>query len=126
MTGQQHPRTILVVEDDPHVLHLVERLLRGAPYRVLTAGSASAALELLDAPGCEVELLLTDVMLGDLHGGELARRALEARPGLRVVYVSGFARADALDEGMPPGDGFLPKPYRAEDLWRVLDRVFAP
>ncbi|MGZ4298948.1 MAG: response regulator [Solirubrobacteraceae bacterium] len=80
---------------------------------------------MLGERGAEVDLLLTDVMLGDGHGGDLARRALEARPGLRVIYVSGFTREAALHEGMPPGDGFLAKPYRAEDLRRVLDRVFA-
>ncbi|MGZ4274305.1 MAG: hypothetical protein ACXVRP_11150, partial [Solirubrobacteraceae bacterium] len=42
-----------------------------------------------------------------------------------MIYVSGFTREAALHEGMPPGDGFLAKPYRAEDLRRVLDRVFA-
>ncbi|MGZ4166368.1 MAG: response regulator [Solirubrobacteraceae bacterium] len=73
--------TILVVEDDPGVLLLIERLLRGAPYLVLTAGSAAEALRVLGERGAEVDLLLTDVMLGDTHGGDLARRALEARPG---------------------------------------------
>jgi len=122
MTGPQ-PRTILVVEDDPGVLLLIERLLRGTPYRVRSAASASDALGALEARGDEVDLLLTDVMLGDLHGGELARRALAVRPGLLVVYVSGLTREAALGPGMPPGDGFLAKPYRAEDLRRVLDRV---
>jgi CheY-like chemotaxis protein len=125
MAEEQNPRTILVVEDDPSVLLLVERLLRATPYRVMTAGSASAALRVIETPGCEVDLLLTDLMLGDLHGGELARRVREARPEVRVVYVSGLTRDAALGEGMPPADGFLAKPYRAEDLRRVLDRAFA-
>ncbi|MGZ4274306.1 MAG: response regulator [Solirubrobacteraceae bacterium] len=64
--------TILVVEDDPGVLLLIERLLRGAPHLVLTAGSAAEALRVLGERGAEVDLLLTDVMLGDGHGGDLA------------------------------------------------------
>lgn len=117
-------RNVLVVEDDPHVLLLLERLVKGAGYGALGAGSGAAALAVLEKHGTEVDLLLTDIGLGDLHGGELARRALELRPGLRVVYSSGQTRAAAL-EGMPPGDGFLLKPYKPEDLKRVLDRAFA-
>jgi DNA-binding NtrC family response regulator len=117
--------TVLVVEDDPHVRLLLERLVRAADYGVRSAGSAAEALALLGAHGSEIDLLLTDIGLGDMHGGELARRALELRPGLPVVYSSGHSSATALD-GMPPGDAFLLKPFRAEDLKRALDRVFAP
>lgn len=58
-------------------------------------------------------------------GGELAQRALALRPGLAVVYASGQGSAQALRRGMPPGDAFLVKPFRAEDLESVLDGVFA-
>lgn len=117
--------TVLVVEDDPHVRPLLERLVKGAGYGVLAAETGAEALAIIGARSDEVDLLLTDISLGDLHGGELARRALELRPGLLVVYSSGHARAAAALEGMPAGDAFLLKPYRAEDLKRVLDRVFA-
>jgi CheY-like chemotaxis protein len=72
-----------------------------------------------------LDLLLTDIGLGDMHGGELARRALELRPGMRVVYSSGHPRAAAALDELPAGDGFLLKPYKAADLERVLDRAFA-
>lgn len=117
--------TVLVVEDDPHVRPLLERLVKGAGYGVLAVETGAEALAIIGARGDEVDLLLTDISLGDVHGGELARRALELRPGLLVVYSSGHARAAAALEGMPAGDAFLLKPYRAEDLKRVLDRVFA-
>jgi CheY-like chemotaxis protein len=116
-------RTVLLVEDDPHVRLLLERLVRGSGYDVLSAGSGAEALAALGAHGAEVDLLLTDIGLGDLHGGELARRALELRPGLRVVYSSGHTKAAAVLDGMPAGDAFLLKPYRAEDLKRMLDAV---
>jgi CheY-like chemotaxis protein len=116
-------RNVLVVEDDPHVRLLLERLVKGAGYGAIGAGSGAEALAALGARGDEVDLLLTDIGLGDMHGGELARRALDLRPRLLVVYSSGHARA-ALD-GMPSGDAFLLKPYKAEDLKRVLDGVFA-
>ncbi len=118
-------RTVLLVEDDLHVRLLLERLVAGSGYHVLSAGSGAEALATLAAPGTEVELMLTDIGLGDLHGGELARRALELRPGLRVVYSSGHTNPAAVLDGMPAGDAFLLKPYKAEDLKRVLDAAFA-
>jgi FixJ family two-component response regulator len=75
------------------------------------------------AGGAEVDLLLTDIGLGDLHGGDLARPALELRPGLRVVYASGQGSARALRAGMPAGDAFLAKPFTAEALADVLDAM---
>jgi CheY-like chemotaxis protein len=117
--------TVLVVEDDPHVRKLLERLVDGAGYRVRSAGSGAEALEALSAPGAQVDLLLTDIGLGDLHGGELARRARELAPELPVVYSSGHGTVPAVKGGMPAGDGFLHKPYGAEDLKRVLDRALA-
>jgi CheY-like chemotaxis protein len=117
--------TVLVVEDDPQVRNLLERLVDAAGYGVLSAGSGAEALAALAAPGAEVDLLLTDLGLGDLHGGELARRAVELAPGLPVVYSSGYERAPPVRGGMPAGDGFLRKPYGAEDLKRVLDSVLA-
>ena len=118
-------RNVLVVEDDPHVRLLLERLVSGSGYGVLCAGNGTEALAVLAAHGAEVDLLLTDIGLGDLHGGELARRALELRPGLRVIYSSGRVRAAAALDGLPAGDAFLLKPYTAQELEHVLDAVFA-
>jgi CheY-like chemotaxis protein len=117
--------TVLVVEDDPHVCLLLERLVAGAGYRPLSAGSGAEALAVLGDHGDEVDVLLTDIGLGDMHGGELARRALELCPGLRVVYSSGHARAAAGLGDLPAGDAFLLKPYRAADLERAIERVLA-
>jgi CheY-like chemotaxis protein len=116
---------VLVVEDDPHVRLLLERLVEGCGYGVLSAGSGSEALAVLADGGAEVDLLLTDLMLGDLHGGDLARRALESRPALLVVYTSGLTSVAAALEGKPAGDAFLRKPYTADELERMLGSVFA-
>jgi len=116
---------VLVVEDDPDVRGLLERLVTGAGYRVLSAGTGAEALAVIGSDRAVVDLILTDIGLGDMHGAELARRVQELRPGVRVVYSSGHVRAAASPEGMPPGDAFLLKPYRAEDLKRVLGQVLA-
>src|SRR6202000_1174485 len=105
---------VLVVEDDPHVRLLLERLVRGAGYAVRAVASGAEALEprgAADGHGAEIDLLLTDIGLGDLHGGELARRALQLRPGLPVVYASGQGSARALAAGMPAGGALLAQPF---------------
>ena len=118
-------RTVLVVEDYSHVRVLLARLVKRSGYGVLSAASGSEALAVLDDGDAQVDLLLTDLTLGDLHGGDLARRALESRPALLVVYTSGRASAEAALEGRPAGDAFLLKPFTAEELERTLGSVFA-
>jgi two-component system cell cycle sensor histidine kinase/response regulator CckA len=123
--GPRHAgRTVLIVEDQAQVRGLVERLVTAAGYTVLGAASGSEALELLRDEGVSVDLLLTDMILPDLHGGDLVRRALEIQAGLRVVYTSGYAGESVTREGMPRGDGFLAKPYGSDDLRRALDAAF--
>jgi len=88
---------------------------------VLEAESAAAALEFLatDAP---IDLLFTDVVIpGGMGGLDLGRRALELRPEIRVIFTSGYA-ASFGSAGELPGE-FLQKPYRDEDLKRVLQRA---
>ncbi len=75
-------------------------------------------------PGCTVDLLLTDMILPDVHGGELAGMALQLGPGLRVVYTSGYAGDAVAREGMPAGHRFLAKPYGIDDLTRAVDAAF--
>src|ERR1700684_814641 len=92
-------QTVLLVDDDPHVRLLLERLLTGAGYTVHSTGDASEALALIEQRGGALDLMLTDVMLGEVHGGELARRALAVAPQLRVVYTSGFSLGTARQAG---------------------------
>jgi len=91
--------TVLLVEDEPHVLDVIRRILVELGYRVLAATNGADALAHLAEPGA-VDLLLTDVMMPGMDGPELARRALEVRPYLRVVFLSGYA-ADMM---RGPGD----------------------
>jgi CheY-like chemotaxis protein len=115
------PHAVLVVEDNAIVRSVAVARLEELGHGVLEADSAAAALELL-ASTASIDLLFTDVVIpGGMGGLDLARRALELRPGLRVIFTSGYA-ASFNTIGELPGE-FLQKPYRDDDLRRVLQRA---
>ncbi len=116
--------TILFVEDEPAIRKVTERALRASGYRVFSSASADEALRVMaDRP--RIDLLLTDVVMPGMNGGELARRLCRELPGMRVLFLSGYA-ADALDDRIPPAAGLLQKPFTSEELLQrvreVLDR----
>jgi CheY-like chemotaxis protein len=114
-------RTVLVVEDDPDVRNVTVARVGELGHHVLEAGNARTALDILgrDEP---IDLLFTDIaMPGGMNGLELARRARQLRPGIRILFVSGYTSATH-HEGSTPGE-FLQKPYRQEDLGRALSRA---
>jgi len=116
--------TVLVVEDEPEVRRLVERLLRGKGYRVLTAGSPADAVALAKAHEAAIDLLLTDVIMPGMNGRELARLLAPARPAMRVLYMSGYADAAMSQQGiLPPGTAFVSKPFTPEVLARKVREV---
>jgi CheY-like chemotaxis protein len=112
--------TILVVEDDDMVRAYVESELKTLGYRVIAASNGPAALELLRRPG-DIDLLLTDVVMpGGMFGPELARQATSLRPGLKVLFTSGYTQNPVKT---PDGVGdarILTKPFRRKDLAAML------
>jgi CheY-like chemotaxis protein len=117
--------TILIVEDDEAVRGLVREVLVHEGYRVLEAETGEAALDVWDERGSEVDLLLTDmVMPGSVNGLELARRLLIRRPGLKVIYTSGYSsELFSSDVKLQDGRNYLPKPYLSAKLTAILDRA---
>ncbi len=115
--------TILVVEDDDEVREVAVGFLRKLGYRVLQATDAPHALSLLDVePG--VELLFSDVLLrGEVNGPALAREALRRRPEMRVVFTSGHAPEALPSRELLLGAELLAKPYRIDQLARMLRRT---
>ena len=108
--------TILVVEDNPAVLQLVEKQLSELGYRVITATDGPSAMSIL-REGCQIDLLFTDVvMAGGMSGPDLAREARKQRPGLRVLFSSGFPRDAGRDVEPSFDDLLLSKPYRRAEL----------
>jgi two-component system, cell cycle sensor histidine kinase and response regulator CckA len=118
--GLQHgTETILLVEDEAAVRDLVRRVLESAGYRVLQAGRPGEAERLLtEEEG--VDLLLTDVVMPEMSGYELAVRALEQRPGIRTLFMSGYSHAAA---GAQQVHGeLLQKPFSTDELTRAVRR----
>lgn len=115
---------VLLVEDDNLVREHSERLLRGLGYKVLVADRASAALALLDS-GAPVDLLFTDVVMpGGMGGKELADRALKLRPGLPVLFTSGYTENAIVHHGrLDRGVHLIRKPYGRRDLAQKLRQL---
>lgn len=119
--------TILLVEDHGDLLAYSNAVLRELGYRVLAAPDAAAGLALLQREP-EIDLLFTDMILpGGVDGRQLATEALRCRPGLKVLFTSGYARNAILRDGrLDPGMDLLPKPFTgqalAERVRTALDR----
>ena len=115
--GERGGRTILVVEDETPVRHLVTSTLQRAGYNVLSAEDATSALARLKGHGAPIDLLLTDVIMPGRNGRELARDALDFQPGLPVLFMSGYADRTFGPEGPGGlGDAFLQKPFALDVL----------
>jgi CheY-like chemotaxis protein len=113
--------TVLLVEDDEAVRHFARQQLTSLGYRVLEAATGPEALELVRAHG-EIALLFTDIVMpGGMSGRELVEAARQVRPGLKVLYTSGYAENVIVHHGrLDPGVLLLSKPYRRADLARKV------
>jgi CheY-like chemotaxis protein len=117
--------TILVVEDDPLVQGYVIAQLGGLGYKTLIASDAEAALALVDQ-GAEFDLLFTDVVMpGGMNGRQLTEAVLERRPGMKVLYTSGYTDEFVHDGRLDTGVALLRKPYRRADLAQMIREVLS-
>ena len=109
--------TVLVAEDQPEVRRLALLILKNNGYRLLEASGGPEALELSRRHAGPIDLLLTDVIMPEMTGRELADRLRESRPSIKVLYVSGYT-ADVIGrEGvLEKGVDYLPKPFTPADL----------
>ncbi len=117
--------TILLVEDEESVRGAVTRMLRTAGYHVLTAANGNEALRVGAQYPDQIDLLLTDVVMPDMSGRQLAERLLETRPHLAVLYTSGYTDSAIVRHGvLEPGTAFIGKPFSAARLtWKVRETL---
>jgi PAS domain S-box-containing protein len=115
-TNRGH-ETILIVEDDPALLKMTTRMLAGQGYTVLAAGSSAEAIRVAGEHAAEIHLVMTDVVMPEMNGRDLATKLLALYPNLKCLFMSGYtadviAHHGVLDEGVH----FLQKPFSVHDL----------
>jgi signal transduction histidine kinase/ActR/RegA family two-component response regulator len=109
--------TILLVEDEGQLRVLARDILRGAGYQVFDAPNAAEAIKASQRHGGPIHLLVTDVVMPHIGGRELARRLATERPGMRVLYMSGYTEDGIVESGtLDPNVAFLPKPITPDTL----------
>lgn len=124
-TAARGTETILVVEDDENLLKLTERILIHNGYTVLPANSGAEAIELLIEYGDSVDMLLTDVIMPQLSGPDLVGHALHLRPGLNVLYMSGYSDEMLTRRGeLNAAINLIAKPFTAAQLTQHIRRCF--
>jgi PAS domain S-box-containing protein len=122
--GRRGGGTVLVVEDDEQLRRLTHRALAGQGYTVLEADRGNTAVDVARRHKGQIDLLLTDVVMPDTNGRKLAEAIRAARPGLRVLYMSGYPDGAIASHGMlEPGVSYLAKPFTTEAVVRKVREV---
>jgi PAS domain S-box-containing protein len=111
--------TILLVEDEEQVRAVASAILRHCGYRVLEASTGVEAFALCANQAAAIDLLLSDIVMPQMSGPELARRLVETRPAMKVVFMSGHM-GDALDRAVDVPIAFIQKPFTPDSLARMV------
>jgi two-component system cell cycle sensor histidine kinase/response regulator CckA len=116
--------TILLVEDEEAVRKLTRQMLKRMGYSVIEAANGEEGVRMLGQDPQRFDLLITDVVMPGMNGRELAEYCARLSPGLRVLYMSGYADHAVIEHGMiEPDTVFIQKPFTPEDLHRKLCEV---
>jgi two-component system, cell cycle sensor histidine kinase and response regulator CckA len=117
--GQGSGEHILLVEDEPAVRYMTCRALKEHGYNVVEAGDGAEALKAVQGANGALDLIITDVIIPGLDGTELARRASQIKPGLPILFMSGYTDDDIVRRGLlEAGQPFLQKPFTPDALIR--------
>jgi len=120
-------RTVLLVEDESAVLLAAARILTANGYKVLMRSDPADALQVLGDVQKDVDVLLTDIVMPGFSGIELGRRAKELRPGLPIVYMTGYSQEVISQQGaLPEGSNFLQKPFTRRALLEAVAKTVDP
>ncbi len=117
---------ILLAEDDPSMRGFLTKALERAGHAVTACADGEAGLEALEDLDVDFDLLLTDIVMPGLDGIELARRAAEIHPDLKIMFITGFAAvAVSAQESAPSDSKVLSKPFHLRELVDEVNRVMA-
>ena len=124
---EQVPRdgeTILLVDDEDTLRVLIARMLEKAGYLVMRAPNGPEALRLAASHAGPIDLIVTDLMMPEMRGPDMVNRIRHQRPGIRVLYLSGYTEATVMREGLlGEGENFLQKPFAADTFTRRVREI---
>jgi signal transduction histidine kinase/CheY-like chemotaxis protein len=113
----QGNETILLVEDDDAVRRMTRMFLEIKGYNVVEARNAADAIQFMECHKGPIEMVLTDVAMPGMKGGELVERLVKLRSGIKVLYMSAYTEDAAINSGiLGPGSAFIEKPFNADEL----------
>ena len=116
--------TIMVVDDDTNIVTMVSQILTELGYRVISSTNSRRALALSDQHTQPIDMVLTDMIMPGLNGPDLIRKMRQTRPGLKALYMSGYAsNAAALIGALKANEVFLQKPFSSETLTQRIRKV---
>ncbi len=119
--------TILLVEDEEPLRRLCAEFLEQLGYHMLAAANGKEALALVQAYPGKIDLLITDVLMPELPGPELAQALLAMRPDLKVIFISGYSDGSLAHDGvLKPGTVLVHKPFTIRALTATLRQVLGP
>ena len=117
---------ILLAEDDDDMRRFLERALAKAGHEVASFAEGASAFETIKGGNSDIDLLLTDIVMPEMDGIELARRAAELDPNLKIMFITGFAAVALHPDSKAPKDAkVLSKPFHLRDLVAEVDRMMA-
>ena len=118
--------TILLVEDEPTILKMATRMLERAEYTVVAAGTPGEAIELARTHSGKIHLLMTDVVMPEMNGRDLARNILSHYPNIKCLFMSGYTANVITDHNvLAEGVNFIQKPFSIKDLTVKVREVLA-
>src|SRR5208337_319099 len=116
--------TVLLVEDEDSVRELVRLTLTARGYKVLEAENGEAGLRLAETCKEHIDILITDVVMPGIGGRELAKKLSTLRPGISVLFLSGYTEDVVVTPGaLGPGTAFLQKPFTLQNLAKKVHEV---
>ncbi len=121
-----HSGSVLVIDDEPQIREVVHRVLTSAGYQVTTAANGQDALALLANPGTAADLVLTDIVMPGITGASFAAQVQVMRPGIQVLFMSGYERPDNAATGWPDADvPVIGKPFSRASLLATVSQLLA-